>query len=99
MNCSGTMCMGDDRIKNCQCYGKDDKNQFCAYEENGFLYECFPGCCEGGCPGQCEGVRPKPPYKDKSYTVVTKEVKKIDKYLQALFIFILLLVIASTFSI
>ena len=99
MNCSDSKCVGDDRIRNCQCYGKDDENQFCAFEENGLLYECFPGCCEGGCPGQCSDVRPKPPYRDKKFTLITKNRTTYAKYLQITFIVILALIIASTFTI
>jgi len=37
-------------------------NQICAFEaEDGFMYPCDPGCCQGGCPGQCEEVAPRPP--------------------------------------
>jgi hypothetical protein len=34
-------------------------------EEDGVYYECQAGCChEGkGCPGQCDGVDPSPPYR------------------------------------
>ncbi len=39
-----------------------NSNQICAFEnEDGFMYPCDPGCCQGGCPGQCEEVAPRPP--------------------------------------
>lgn len=39
-----------------------NSEQFCAFEsDDGFVYECDKGCCEGGCPGQCEGVDPRSP--------------------------------------
>ena len=39
-----------------------NSEQFCAFKgDDGALYDCDKGCCEGGCPGQCESVDPRPP--------------------------------------
>ncbi len=96
MKCSNLMCMGDDRIQNCQCYGVDAENQVCAFEENGVLYECFPGCCEGGCPGQCTDALPRPAYRESVFPVITKDSRVYRKYIQESFLLILILIIAST---
>lgn len=70
MNCKANVCKGDNRKRNCQCYALSNSpdargNQKCMVEEDGVYYECEAGCChEGkGCPGQCEGVDPSPPYR------------------------------------
>ena len=68
---------------------EDDKkaaikaNQICAYEtDEGYLFPCDQGCCHSGCPGQCEGVSPRPP--EKAYT---PKLKPKSKKFSNLFIF------------
>jgi len=56
--------------KPCKCYAQPDeipdangvvKNQFCGYEEDGFLIPCDANCCPKKCPGQCYGIKPRKP--------------------------------------
>ena len=61
------------------------KYQLCAYEsDEGYLFPCDQGCCDGGCPGQCDGVTPRPP--EKAYTPPTTNNPK-PKKLSNLFIY------------
>lgn len=70
MDCKADVCKGDNRIRNCQCYALSSasdarREQKCMVEEDGVYYECEAGCCHDGkgCPGQCKGVDPSPPYR------------------------------------
>lgn len=51
-----------------------NSNQYCAYEDDGFLYPCDPACCTLKCPGECPGVEPRPPESLRFDIGVTKDV-------------------------
>lgn len=87
--CELSICDKNYKNKRCACYPNlsvlnnmviDDKNeavranQICAHESKGFLYPCDPGCCQGGCPGQCLDVPPRPPQKVYTPQEVTPSV-------------------------
>ena len=50
----------------CKCYadtfeGLPNERQVCGAKFGNKVYACKPGCCKGGCPGQCKGAKPRPP--------------------------------------
>ena len=108
--CDLSRCSGAYRDNDCKCYpnmssisSKEElyANQICAYESNdGFLYQCDPGCCEGGCPGECLDVKPRPPqgiYKKRIITD-TQENLKVFPLIYTLLIVMFLLAVASVTS-
>lgn len=105
MDCKKDKCQGDNRIKDCQCYASTttedgSKTQFCAYEEAGNLYLCNKGCCNNGegCPGECNGVLPSPPYRVRSADriVTMSDVQFDEKIIESTMILIGLLLVSTT---
>lgn len=98
MDCKDLKC--SERTKNCRCFAyanvKDPKKeQFCGYKKNSVVIPCDPGCCDGGCPGQCKGVADKPPYEIAQNDV---DLSKIPLYLKLAAFLLVVLVIISTIS-
>lgn len=91
--------------RKCKCYAEHGKvgidaarDQFCGYQgDDGIVYGCDAGCCGDGCPGQCEGVKPRPPE-----SFITHDAKPIDpnkpepKFYNEVAKVLLLLVVIST---
>ena len=54
-------CRGEYVSKNCECLPDpmDPYNYVCGYvnKQNGLVYPCDPGCCEGKCNQTVSGVR------------------------------------------
>jgi hypothetical protein len=95
MDCKALKCSGLDQIRDCRCYAKPGKEQqqFCAYNRNGLIIPCNPGCCDKGCPGQCKDVPFREPYElDKNKF----DVEKIPTYLKLLVFAIIILIVMST---
>lgn len=101
-HCDASICSDVYSDRKCKCYPNlsntdnvdYNSNQFCAFEsDDGFVYPCDPGCCDLGCPGQCEEVEPRPP--EATYTVKDtpkiKKVKNILVYWAIMTLFFLLL--------
>jgi len=64
MNCKKDSCR---TTETCRCYALLSENnprgkQMCGYKRGDSVFMCDPGCCDGGCPGQCSGVSPREPY-------------------------------------
>lgn len=101
-DCKLDVCKGDNRIKNCQCYSQISGgmyDQFCAYEEAGFLIPCNKGCCnEGkGCPGQCKSAIDAPPYKsDRNLKTLTEADVNIDRATNLFAFLVISLILLST---
>lgn len=101
-DCRIDVCQGDNRIRNCQCYRQalgSMYDQFCAYEENGFLVPCNKGCCNDGkgCPGQCDGAIDSPPYKsDVGLKKLSEADVNIERTVNLLIFLIIALIILST---
>ena len=92
------------KTKNCDCYASDDTNfpneeQFCGFEQDGFIFPCDVGCCSDGCPGQCPGVFSKPPsaVHDNNQIINTEE-KELEKIIATLLLLIFGLIVISTLS-
>lgn len=112
--CDIATCGGAYRDNDCKCYpnmsiisSKNPTkeqlygNQICAYEsKDGFLYPCDSGCCQGGCPGQCLDVKPRPPQGTYKKIVFTKEQQnlKVFPLTYTLLIVMFLLAVASVAS-
>ncbi|MDA9846871.1 hypothetical protein N9C10_02950 [Flavobacteriaceae bacterium] len=93
------------KTKKCQCFASSDtklpnEDQFCGFEQDGFIFPCDVGCCDKGCPGQCPGIDPKPPSDviGEDILIINNEEKEIKKVIATLFILIIGLVIISTLS-
>lgn len=101
-DCRIDTCKGDNRTHNCQCYRQVSGgmyDQFCGYEENGFLVPCNKGCCNDGkgCPGQCEGAIDAPPYKsDMGLKKLNEADVDIERSVNLLMFLIISLIILST---
>ena len=95
MDCKSLSCT--QVTKQCRCYAKPGKEneQFCAYKKNSIVIPCDAGCCDKGCPGQCAGVPPSPPYGIDTNLI---NIEKIPEYLKALFLLVIILIIASTLT-
>lgn len=98
MDCKTLKC--STLTKDCRCYARIDASdqtmeQFCGYKENGYVIPCDAACCVGGCPGQCQGVSPKPPYEIDKNPI---DIDKLPIYLKVLIFVILILLIVSTIS-
>ncbi|QIG59700.1 hypothetical protein [Dishui Lake phycodnavirus 3] len=99
MECEKLKC---DIIDECKCYAKKgekypNENQFCGVRRGSRVFACNPGCCAGGCPGQCKKVIPKPPFSitDDLYTPFQAN---IPAYIKVVLVILLGLVIMSTLS-
>lgn len=98
MDCAKSKC--SQMEKDCRCYAKvnvrdNTKTQFCGYKKNSLIIPCDPGCCDGGCPGECKGAAPAPPYGiDKS----TFNVEKIPLYFKLVIFILAIFAIVSTLS-
>ena len=61
-----------------------NKNQICAHQVGDFLIPCGKGCCDEGCPGECDKVKPRPPEEyprsDSIFKNVNDEEFKPTKY-------------------
>ena len=104
-NCEASICSDRYSDRKCKCYpnlsiiqdegGDTNSIQFCAFEsDDGFIYPCDPGCCGAGCPGQCEGVAPRPPvatYASTDATPKSKKTNNIFMYWAMMTLFFLLL--------
>lgn len=93
------------KTKNCECFAASDtdfpnENQFCGFEQDGFIFPCGAGCCSDGCPGECPGIIPKPPSTvvAKDVQIINNEEKEIKKVIATLLLLIIGLVIISTLS-
>ena len=101
-DCRIDTCKGDNRIRNCQCYRQVSGgmyDQFCAYEEAGFLVPCNKGCCNDGkgCPGQCDGAIDAPPYKsDMGLKKLNEADVDIERSVNLLIFLIIALIMLST---
>ena len=104
MNCAAIpdRCQETDK---CQCYAlagtdKPNENQVCARIKGNFLYPCNPTCCDGYCPGQCQGVEPRPAFRqDRELTYVDgKGYYRVDVILILLVFIIMMLLGLSTIS-
>ena len=58
MDCESPEHKCDQIFGECRCYA----DQVCGIRKNGYIIPCKAGCCSGGCPGQCKGVKPRQPY-------------------------------------
>jgi hypothetical protein len=74
IGCTSTSCGSEYKDKKCYCYAQDESSnvmtdQFCAYESNGFLMACDPGCCKKQCPRpECTKIKPADPEKERTGT-------------------------------
>lgn len=84
----------------CRCYSfGSDSNQKCVYKEGSFLYPCNPGCCTGGCPGQCDDTDEQPPFAEVGNLIfIPKDASLSVKLLSVIVIVLISLVITSTLS-
>lgn len=92
------------KTKECKCYATSDSNypdeeQFCGFEQNGFIFPCQVGCCDEGCPGECPGIEPRPPH-----TIVKEELSVNNKdtlfrkIMATILIIVVALILTSTLS-
>lgn len=95
MDCKNLAC--SQMTMNCRCYAKpgNESEQFCGYKKNSIVIPCDPGCCDGGCPGQCKDVPERPPYGLDTSLI---DVEKFPLYIKGLIILIIFLIIVSTFK-
>ena len=87
----------DEIFGECRCYAdvnsEDPKNaQICGIRKNGYVVPCKPGCCHGGCPGQCLGAKSREPYSFGKYTIPVP----FERTFKLLFLSMIILVILST---
>ena len=99
MECADLKC---DVIDECKCFAMTDEtfqyeNLVCGVRRGARIFPCNPGCCSGGCPGQCKGVRPRSPYKVTDDFFTPFEVN-IPAYSKIILVVLLGLVITSTLS-
>ena len=72
IGCTSKSCGSEYKDKKCYCYAQDEASnvmtdQFCAYESDGFLMACDPGCCKKQCPRpECKSIKPTDPEKERS---------------------------------
>tara|TARA_B000000557_G_scaffold54514_1_gene42068 strand:+ start:5824 stop:6141 length:318 start_codon:yes stop_codon:yes gene_type:complete len=97
MDCQSDENKCDEIFGECRCYAdvnsEDPKNaQVCGIRKNGYVVPCKPGCCHGGCPGQCKGAKAREPYSFGNYTIPVP----FEKTFKLLFISMIILVILST---
>lgn len=89
------------------CYANDDtqyptKDQFCAFEQDGFLEEA-PGCCTTVCPSEiCPSVKPADPWTRPAGIKTNPKSKKDEEPFpfllkMILIVFAILLVAAGIF--
>ena len=97
MKCKKRNC---NQTHKCRCYSfGNDSNQKCAYKAGNFLYPCEPGCCNGGCPGQCDDTDPQPPFAEVGNMVyIPKDSTLTIKFLSVVSIILIALVVTSTIS-
>ncbi len=97
MKCKTRNC---NETQTCRCYSfGSDSNQKCVRKEGSFLYPCDPGCCIGGCPGQCDDVDPQPAFAEaKNLIFIRKDGSISFKVLSVIAIILISLVLASTLS-
>ena len=67
MDCGSPEHKCDQIFGECRCYADQGthyylEDQVCGIRKNGYIIPCKAGCCSGGCPGQCKGVKPRQPY-------------------------------------
>jgi len=91
------------KTKKCECFATGDtefphEEQFCGFEQDGFIFPCGVGCCSEGCPGQCPGIEPKPPSDvvEADQKIINNEDKEIKKVVATILLLILGLVLIST---
>jgi len=90
--------------KDCKCFASDQtdfphEDQFCGFEQDGFVFPCDSGCCGEGCPGECLGVQPRPPDSVKTkLEIIQTEDEEIQKYLKITLGVILCLSVISTLA-
>lgn len=87
MECEELKC---DVIDECKCYAlKSEKypyeKQFCGVRRGKRVFPCNPGCCSGGCPGQCKDVQSRPPFRvtDDLYTPLQADIPAYTKMVLA----------------
>jgi hypothetical protein len=95
-----TTCASQYKDKMCKCVitpmDCDTFKTICAYEEGGFLYPCSVGCCKNQCDkGQC-------PEESKASIQVggltLTRADKVDRYMLAIAVLLIALVVISTIS-
>lgn len=93
------------KTKKCECFASNEtdfpnEEQFCGFEQDGFIFPCDVGCCSEGCPGQCPGIEPKPPSRviEPGIQIIKNEDKEIKKVVATLLLVIIGLIIVSTLS-
>lgn len=114
-NCDLSFCSVNNSVRDCKCYpnlsilsqnpSQEELfgNQFCAFEsEDGFLYSCDAGCCQGGCPGECSNVSPRPPegiYVKQNQIIGSEERStKVGQYIIAVLVVMFGLALATVAS-
>ena len=95
--------------RECKCYAQPEeipdanglvKNQFCGYEEDGFLIPCDASCCPRKCPGECYGVKPRKPEgklpKDFKYadSIMDKNRQRKRESPMSIVLFLMILIVA-----
>lgn len=71
LGCSSKSCGSEYNDKKCYCYAQDEASnvmtdQLCAYESEGFLMACDPGCCKKQCPRPECKISPRAPEKERT---------------------------------
>jgi len=99
MDCQSDENKCDEIFGECRCYAdvnsEDPKNiQVCGIRKNGYVVRCKPGCCHGGCPGQCKGAKAREPYSFGKYTIPYDN--QVKKTFEMLFSAMIILVILSS---
>lgn len=97
MECAKMKC---DSIESCRCYTlssetNPNERQFCGYKKGRTLLPCNPGCCAGGCPGQCGGVDPREPYEIIEDSIVIEDPVQ---YAHAAIVLVIMLILLSTIN-
>lgn len=85
----------------CKCYadtfeGLPNDRQVCGAKFGNKVYACKPGCCKGGCPGQCKGAKSQPP--EEIIDIIFMSQQDNTYYIVLFFVIIALLLVASTVS-
>ena len=96
MECADEKCEYD-----CKCYADTfevtpNDRQVCGAKIGNKVYACKPGCCKGGCPGQCKGAKSKPP--EDVVDIIQLSDQDNAFYIILFLVIIALLLVASTVS-